>query len=46
MNISLGTLKSGKWRNMTPKELSELNKRIRNSKKTTSVPYEADEEEE
>ena len=46
MNISLGTLKSGKWRNMTPKELSELNKRIRNSKKTTQVPCEEDEEEE
>lgn len=34
MNISLGNLKPGKWRNMTPKELSELNKRIRDSKNT------------
>lgn len=46
MNISLGTLKPGKWRNMTPSELSELRRRIRNSKKTASAPYEMDEEEE
>lgn len=45
MNISLGNLKSGKWRNMTPKELSELNKLIRDSRKTTVNQEETDEEE-
>jgi len=47
MHISLGNLKPGKWRNMNPKELSELNRQIRDSKKiaTGKAPEEADEEE-
>ena len=46
MNVSLGTLKPGKWRNMTPKELSELNRMIRDSKKTATGPEGIDEDEE
>jgi 23S rRNA pseudouridine2604 synthase len=33
MNIALGTLKEGRWRNLTPKELLEINQRISSSKK-------------
>ena len=44
MNISIGNLPYGKWRNMTPKELSELNKLIRDSKNTT-VNLEVEKEE-
>jgi 23S rRNA pseudouridine2604 synthase len=33
MNIALGTLKEGQWRNLTPKELLEINQRISGSKK-------------
>lgn len=34
MNIYLGNLPAGKWRNLTPKELADLNRLIRDSKKT------------
>lgn len=48
MHISLGSLKPGKWRNMTPRELSELNRLIRDSKKTSTgaSPDETGEDEE
>lgn len=45
MNITLGSLKPGKWRSMTPKELSELNKLVKDSSKT-AAEYDADNEEE
>lgn len=41
MNISLGKLQSGKWRNLTPKELSQLNRLVKDSKKTAIGSNEA-----
>lgn len=40
MNIDLGNLKKGQWRNLTEKELSGLNKLISASGKTKDVDYE------
>ncbi len=36
MNVSLGTLRIGQWRNLTPIEMSEINLAIANSRKTAS----------
>ncbi len=36
MNVHLGDLKPGQWRNLTQKEMAELNQAVANSKKTAS----------
>lgn len=37
MNVSLDRLKAGEWRELTSKEMDEINKLVANSKKTTDV---------
>ncbi len=44
MNVALGNLKPGKWKNLTPKELSEINRLIRDSKKTSFADAHSDNE--
>ncbi len=36
MNIQLGKLKQGEWRNLTPVEMEDLNEMLKSSKKTSS----------
>lgn len=40
MNVSLGNLKVGQWRNLTEKELSEINRLIKSSVKTKEASIE------
>ncbi|GAA3920676.1 23S rRNA pseudouridine(2604) synthase RluF [Litoribacillus peritrichatus] len=38
MNVALGNLKPGQWRNLTGDEMAELNDALKGSRKTTSTP--------
>ena len=40
MNITLGKLKTGEWRDLTPKELEEINRLIKTSSKTQEASEE------
>jgi pseudouridine synthase len=38
MNVSLGSLKPGQWRNLTAAEMAEINRAVAGSRKTASEP--------
>ena len=39
MNVSLGDLKTGKWRNLTTDEINEINKLVSDSIKTEEASF-------